>query len=153
MLFQRGVVESQSLRDPFAEILHEHVTLGGQAIHDLACLGPFQIERDTLLVFVVGFEIEISAASVGRATCHRHDAAPRVAPLALFNLDYFSAQVREHLGRNRALLPYRPVDNPNATKRTAHDCLYTTSRPERIVPGSRWIFGDRLSSVRRAFIY
>src|SRR5262249_15524624 len=135
MLFQRLVVESQSLRDALAEILHEYVALGGQAVEDLASLGPFQIERDTLLVFVVGFEIEIAATSVSRGPCDRHDAAPRVAPLALFNLDYFSAQVREHLSRNRALLPYRPVDNPNAGKRTSHDCLYTTSRPDRIVPG------------------
>src|SRR5215472_494909 len=153
MLFQRLVAESQALRHALAEVLHEHIALGGQAIDDLARLGPFQIERYTVLVFVVGFEIEIPATSVGRASGDRHDSAPRVAPLALFNLDNFSAQVREHLGRNRALLPYRPVDNPNASKRTSHDCLYTTSRPDRIVPRSLRIFADRLSSVRRAFIY
>src|SRR5262249_50366732 len=153
MLLQGLIVESQSLSDALAEILHEHVALRGQAIDDLACFGPFQVERDTLLVFVVGFEIKIPATSVGRATCDRHDAAPRVAPLALFKFDYLGAHIPEHLGRNRALLPYRPVDNPNAGKRTFHDCLYTTSRPVRLVPGSLWIFSGRLSSVPRTFIY
>src|SRR5271154_5520663 len=121
------IAEPQPLRDALTKILHEDVAARGQAMHYLARLGLLQIQRDTLLVLVVGFEVIIAPALDGGTARDGGNSPARVAALALFYLDNFGAEVGEHLRRDRPLLPDRPVDNSNSVKRSAHAFLYTTT--------------------------
>src|SRR5580704_11545088 len=159
---QRGefrIAEPQPLCDALAKILHEDVAARGEAMHYLARLGLLQIQRDTFLMLVVGFEVIIAPALDGRTASDRDDSPARVAALALFYLDNLGAEVSEHLRRDRPLLPDRPVDNSNSVKRPAHAFLYTTTllslcaagRINHICPRSpRWPTFYFLPDARRA---
>src|SRR5580693_5523262 len=96
-------------------------------MHYFARLGLLQIQRDTFLMLVVGFEVIIAPALDGGTARDRGNSPARVAALALFYLDNFGAKVGEHLRGDRPLLPDRPVDNSNSVKRPAHAFLYTTT--------------------------
>ena len=114
------VAEAKPLRDALAEILHEDVAFGGELVHDLARLGPLQIERDTLFVTIIRLEVEVASAARGIASRDRHDGASGVALVALLDFDHLGAQVGEHRGRHRALLPNRPIENPDSCEWAFH---------------------------------
>ena len=100
----------------------------GQLMHNLARLGLLQIRAR---YFSCGGcsprSSKLRPLRDGRTARDREDRAARVAVLALFDLDHLGAEVGEHRGRDRPLLPNRPVDNPNSVKRSAHAFLYTTT--------------------------
>src|SRR5579862_8295561 len=121
------IAEPEPMRDALAKILHEDVAVRGESMDNLARLRRFQIQRDTFLVLVVRLEIIVAPALHRRAAGHRRDSAAGIAPLALLDLDHLGAQVGEHLLGDWPLLPYRPVDNSNSVKRSAHDFFYTTT--------------------------
>src|SRR2546430_2473496 len=91
-------------------------------MHDIARLGLLEIEREALLVAVVGFGIEgwpilqIDAA-------HPQHAAAWIAALAMLDLDDLGAEITEHRRAHRPLLPDRPVDHPNSVQRHRHSVL------------------------------
>ena len=126
---ERLVVEPEPRGDTLAEVLHEHVALGRQLADDLARFGLLQVEREALLVAVVGLEVEIARGLVGRAAGHRENPSRRVAALALLDLDYLGAQVRQHHACNRTLLPDGPIDDPNSLERSVHV----------VIPARDWI--------------
>src|SRR4029077_10780405 len=113
-------------------------------MHDFARLRPLQIERDALLVLIVGLEVIVAAALDGAASRNRGDAAAGVAALALFDLDDLGAEGGEHLSRDRALLPDCPVDYANTVERSVHGVLYTTiggDGVESVQSPARWAAG------------
>ena len=109
MLLERLIAESQPGGHAFAEVLHENIALRHEAINDFARFRLFQIKRDALFVFVVGLEVEIAPAFVGRSPGDRGQRASRIALVALLDLYDLGAQVGEHLRGNRPLLPYCPI--------------------------------------------
>ena len=122
------VAEAEPLGDALAEVLHEDVALGGELVHDLARLRLLQIERDTLLVAIVRLEVEVASArcevSPPAIAMMR---ASGVALVALLDLDDLGAQVGEHRGRHRSLLPDRPIDDPDSFEWAFHRPMYTTT--------------------------
>src|SRR4029077_16179986 len=112
-------------------------------MHDFARLGTLQIQRDALLVLVVGLKVVVAAALYGAASRNRGDAASRIAALTLFYLDDLGAEISEHLSRDRTLLPDSPVDYANTVERSLHGVLYTTIGGDRMRAQSpaRWAAG------------
>ena len=122
-LGQGAVADAQLVGHAFAEILDEHVGLFREFIEDFLGFGFLQVERQAFLVAVVGLEVEVRPAVLGadQGASHAHDAAARVAADPLFDLDDFGAQVGQHHGRDRSLLPDRPVDDANPVERLVHN--------------------------------
>ncbi len=130
MRAQGVVVELEPLGHALAEILHEHVALRGEPVDDLTRFGTLQIERDTLLVTIVRLEVEVAPAAPGGPSGDRDDSAPRIATLAFLYLDHLGAEIGEHRGRHRSLLPNGPIQYPDSFERRVHGALYTTTGRE-----------------------
>src|SRR5260370_32040510 len=129
------VAESEPACHALAEVLDEDVALLGQSVDDLARFSLAQVERDTLLVAIVGLEVEIVTGGRGcGGAADRKDVTARVALLPLLDLDYFGAQVGQHRRRPRALLPYRPVDDPDTFKRCVHVAPILQMHPIGLAP-------------------
>ena len=112
---QAGVIQAQPRGHALAEVLHEDIGALCQLQHHLAGLGLLQIQRDGLLVAVVGLEIPVEVARMGRAA-RGGQPAPGVSGAALLNLDHLGAQVAEHGRADRALLPDGPVEDADAVE-------------------------------------
>jgi hypothetical protein len=96
---------------------------------DFAGRGLGQIQRQALLVTIIGFEVKVVAAlGRGGGAADREDRAAGIALVALFDLDDLGAEVGQHGGRHRTLLPNRPIDDPNAFQWCIHGFPYTTER-------------------------
>ncbi len=118
---ERRVVKPQALRDTLAEVLQEHVALRREPRHDFAGLGLLQVQCKALLVAVVRLEIEVARGLIGRAAGHRQDPSAGVAAFPLLQLDDLGAQIGEHHGGHRTLLPDGPIDDPNSFQRSIHN--------------------------------
>ena len=92
---QNRVVQAQAARDPLAEVLHEYVCFHHQPVNDLACFGLAQIQRDALLVAVACLEVEVGPIAPAYAG-HSKNATPRVAALALLELDHLGPEIAQH---------------------------------------------------------
>ena len=121
-LGQSAVADAQLVGHALTEILDEYVGFFDEFIDDLFGFGFLQVERQAFLVAVVGLEVEVRPAVLGadQGAGHAHDAAARVAADPLFDLDDVGAQVGQHHGRDRPLLPDRPVDDANPVERFVH---------------------------------
>jgi hypothetical protein len=90
---QRRVVAPQARHDPGHEVLHDHVGLRRQVLHDRLPLGPREVDADALLAGVHPGEV---GALVGPAGLELQIVAPHVVALALaLDLDDAGAQIAE----------------------------------------------------------
>src|SRR5579875_812046 len=83
-----------------------------------------QVDRQTLLVTVIGFEVERTWRNCPAPA--REQPAAGVAALGFFEFDHLGAQVAEHRRRYRPLLPDRPIDYANTVQRRFHIPKYNT---------------------------
>ena len=135
-------VETEPGGHALAEVLHEDVGVLRQALHDLDAGGLLQVDGQTLLVPVVGLEVEVRSPGEIEAGRPQH-AAPRVAADALLDLDHLGPEVAEHRRGDRSLLPDRPVEDANPFQRHRHGQLLPAAPdtasgfPARGGPGRR----------------
>jgi hypothetical protein len=72
-------------------------------------------------VTIIRLEVEVAPSARGISSRGRHDAASGVALVALLDFDHLGAQVGEHHGRHRSLLPDRPIENPDSFEWAFHE--------------------------------
>ena len=110
------VAESEPCHDPGAEVLDDHVRLGGELEHAVADLRVSQVGLGSALVPVEGEE------RVHLAVALAVEDSPEAHPLAadLLDLDHVGAEVAQHLSRHRPLNERSEVEHPDAAERPAH---------------------------------
>jgi hypothetical protein len=84
------VVESQSLHDPWPEVLDQGINLLSQPNTDLTAAWVFQVDGQTLLVAIASHER--GTLTIDKRWTH---AAHLISTFYPFNLDHLSAHVSE----------------------------------------------------------
>ena len=120
-LRERLVADTQLVGHAFSEVLDEDIGFLRQLTDNLYGLWIFEIKGEALLMPVIGLKIEIGTTRRSNEGTGNTEYAPaRVPADALFDLDDFGTQVSQHHGRDRPLLPNRPVNNADAIQWSLH---------------------------------
>ena len=118
---QRLVIEVEALHHAGAEILHQEIAGGDEAVHDLLRLGPLQVEHDALLAGVKLPERGRHAAAQRRAGAHH------VALIGL-DLDHVGAEIGHHPGAIRAGDRGGEIHHAHAVQRACHHTAFPLGR-------------------------
>ena len=108
---QHLVADAHPVHDAGAEVLHHHVGLGGEAVHDLDRLGLGEVEGEIALVGVDGHP---GGGHVARRPLLVERAAAHVLPARPLDLDHVGAEQRQLVAAEGACEHLREVEDADA---------------------------------------